>query len=183
MATRKYIRHKPLAIGVLCFLCLFVAAEPFRIANASLTKSDSMPCCAGKAGHCDSGIKAKKVPPPKSEPMCGLHGAKMEPDGITIVAEPIAEPQHTHNAKTRAETSSSGSAFTSSSVGQTCHQECGACAAVSSRQQKRERGIVAAAVFQNVSLTTLSSFQSESLLFSSNENWSEINPRGPPTRR
>jgi hypothetical protein len=188
MATKKYIRHKPLAIGVLCFLCLFVAAEPFRIANAALTKSGTMPCCVGKAGHCDSGITAKKVPPPNAEPMCGLHGAAMEPDGITIVAEPIAEPHHSHaqpakTSSTSAETSSSGPAFTSASLAQPCHQECGACAAASTRQQKRDRGIVAAAVFQNVSLTTTSSVQTESLLFSSSENWPQINPRGPPTRR
>src|SRR3954452_11063472 len=88
--TMKHIRHRILSVGVLFFLCLFVAAEPFRIANAALDKAE-MPCCAGKAGHCDSGIAAKKVPPPKSEPMCGLHGAEMENDGITIVAEPAAE--------------------------------------------------------------------------------------------
>jgi len=188
MATKKYIRHKPLALGVLCFLCLFVAAEPFRIANASLTKSGTMPCCAGKAGHCDSGLKSKKVPPPKSEPMCGLHGARMESDGFTIVAEPIAEPQHSHSqhvesSSSGAETSTSGPAVESPSLNRPCHQECGSCAAVSTRQQKRDRGIVAAAVFQNVSLITPPSFQTESLLFSSNENWSEINPRGPPARR
>ena len=182
MATKKYIRHKPLALGVLCFLCLFVAAEPFRIANASLTNSDSMPCCAGKAGHCDSGIKAKKVPPPKSEPMCGLHGAKMESDGITIVAEPAAEPQHSHQ-HAGAETTSSGPAVKAPSLNPPCHQECGACVTASARQQKRERLMVAAAVFQNVSLTTPSSYQTESFLFSSIENWLRIIPRGPPARR
>jgi len=185
MATQKYIRHKPLALGVLCFLCLFVAAEPFRIANASLTNSDSMPCCAGKAGHCDSGIKAKKVPPPKSEPMCGLHGAKMESDGITIVAEPVAEPQHSHHhaetSASGAETSSSGPAVKAPSLHRACHQECGACVTASARQQKRERAMVAAAVFQNVSLTTPSSYQTESFLFSSSENWPRIIPRGPPS--
>ena len=193
MTSRRYIKHKPLAIGVLCFLCLFVAAEPFRIANASLTTSDTMPCCAGKAGHCDSGIKAKKVPPPKTEPMCGLHGAKMEPDGITIVAESPeaesfqAESQHSHglNAETSstgAETSSSGPAVKSASLGQSCHMECGACAAASSRQQKRERGIVASTVFQNVSPITRSCYQNESFLFSSTDNWPTIIPRGPPAR-
>jgi hypothetical protein len=180
MTSRRYIKHKPLAIGVLCFLCLFVAAEPFRIANASLTTSDTMPCCAGKAGHCDSGIKVKKVAPPKAEPMCGLHGAAMEPDGITIVAEPVAEREHTHTQ--HAESSSSGPAVTTVSLAQPCHQECGACAAVSTRQQKRERGIVAAAVFQNVSPTTRLCYQTESFLSSSTDSWPRTIPRGPPAR-
>src|SRR4029079_13149964 len=65
------------------------------VASASLTKLSTMACCVGKAGHCDSGIAAKKIRPPKSEPMCGLHGAEMEDDGITIVAQPVAEPSHT----------------------------------------------------------------------------------------
>src|ERR1044071_2518872 len=94
MVTKKHIRSRILSIGVLLFLCLFVAAEPFRIANASLDKAE-MPCCVGKAGHCE--IAAKKDPPPKSGPMCGLHGAKMESAGIPIVAEPVVESPHSHS--------------------------------------------------------------------------------------
>jgi len=188
MATKRHMKLKLLSIGSLCFLCLFVAAEPIRIANAALISARSMACCAGKAGHCDSGLKAKKVAPPKSEPMCGLHGARIEADGITIVAEPVAESQHSHShhaqtSSTGTETSSSGPAITIASLDQPCHLACGACAVASTRQQKRERGIVAAAVVQNVSLTTPSSYQTESLLFSSRENWPQINPRGPPARR
>src|SRR5689334_23870922 len=98
MAPKKFIKPKQLYRAMLRFLCLFVAlsfiAPILPIANAA---PDTMPCCAGKAGHCDSGIKPKRVPPPTSEPMCGLKGATMENDGITIVAEPIhtkAQPSH-----------------------------------------------------------------------------------------
>src|ERR1044071_5710511 len=99
MAPKKFIKHKQLSRAMLCLLCLFVAlsfiAPLLPIANAS---SDTMPCCAGKAGHCDSGITPKRVLPPTSEPMCGLKDATMEDDGITIVAEPAqTESPHSHS--------------------------------------------------------------------------------------
>src|SRR3954453_14612114 len=131
MATTKHKRNRALSIGVLFFLCLFVAAEPFRIANAALDKANSMACCAGKAGHCDSGIAAKKIPPPKSEPMCGLHGSEMEPDGITIVAEPVVKSPRSHSHA--AETNSSYPRAESNSVGQPCHMDCSSCAASATR--------------------------------------------------
>jgi hypothetical protein len=109
----------------------------------------------------------------------------MESDGITIVAEPVAESQHSHHhaetSASGAETSSSIPAVKSPSLNQSCRMECGACATASARQQKRERGMVAAAVFHYVSLTTPSSYQTESFLFSSTENWPRIIPRGPPS--
>src|ERR1051325_5600181 len=140
MAPKKFIKHKQLSRAMLCLLCLFVAlsfiAPLLPIANAS---SDTMPCCAGKAGHCDSGITPKRVPPPTSEPMCGLKGAAMESDGITIVAEPIHTTfQHSHSRG--AQTSSSSPAADSASLSKPCHMDCGACATGGSRQQKRGRG-------------------------------------------
>lgn len=177
MATRKNKRNRALSIGVLIFLCLFVAAEPIRIVNASLSVN-AMPCCAGKA-HCDSGIAAKKVPPPKSEPMCGLHGAEMENDGITIVAEPVVESPHSHNHS--AETNSSFPGAESRSVGQPCHMDCASCAASATRQQKRERTLVQAIRQQASSVTTQSLYEEQALLFSSNENREQASPRGPPS--
>ena len=177
MATRKHKRNRALSIAVLIFLCLFVAAEPFRIANASLGKADTMPCCVGKAGHCESGIAAKKVPPPKSEPMCGLHGAEMESDGITIVAEPVVESPHSHSA----ETNSSQPSAESHSLGQPCHMDCSSCAASAVRQQKREKSIVQATRQQASSVTTHSFYEEQVLLFSSEENWKQVCPRGPPS--
>lgn len=179
MAARKHRKHKLLSLGVLCFVCLFVAAEPFRIANASLDKASTMACCVGKTeGHCDSGITAKKVPPPKSEPMCGLHGAEMEADGITIVAQPIAEAPPSHIG----ESSSSQPAAESASLSSPCQMECGACATSATRQQKRERSIVQSKTSHAPSLTTASNYEDKSLLFSSSDNWPQINPRGPPAR-
>jgi hypothetical protein len=175
----KRIKHRILSIGVLFFLCLFAAAEPFRIANAALDKANTMPCCAGKAGHCESGIAAKKVPPPKSEPMCGLHGAGMESDGITIVAEPVTEQPHSHSQT--AETNSSQPRAESKSLGQPCHMDCGSCAASAARQQKRERSIVQPNRQQTPSLTTQSFYEKQVLLFSSDENWQQACPRGPPS--
>ena len=179
MRIEKHRTRRGFSLGVLCFLCLFVVSEPLRIANASLTKS-SMPCCAGKAaGHCDAGITTKKVPPPKSEPMCGLKGAELEEDGITIVAKPIAEPQHSHSQAA----SSSQPAAERASFSRPCHMDCGTCATASSRQQKRDRDIVLLNTHQVASVTTSSQYEDRSLLLSSSDNWSQINPRGPPARR
>ena len=175
----KHIRHRILSVGVLFFLCLFVAAEPFRIANAALDKADTMPCCAGKAGHCESGIAAKKIPPPKSEPMCGLHGARMENDGITIVAEPIGESSHSHSHT--AESNSSQPSAESKSLGRPCHTDCSSCAANAAGQQKRERSIVQASRQQTSSVTTRSFYEEQVLLFSSVENLEQASPRGPPS--
>ena len=179
MATKKHKRNRVVSIGTLFFLCLFVAAEPFRIANASLDKADTMPCCVGKAGHCESGIAAKKVPPPKSEPMCGLHGAEMENDGITIVAEPVVESPHSHSQAV--ETNSSQPSAESHSLGQPCHMDCSSCAANAARQQKRERSIVQPNRQQTSSVTTRSFYEEQVLLFSSVENLEQASPRGPPS--
>src|SRR5690242_5990910 len=178
MATRKHKRNRALSIGVLFFLCLFVAAEPIRIVEASLTAANTMSCCVGKT-HCDSGMAAKKVPPPKSEPMCGLHGAEMETDGITIVAEPVVESPHSHNHS--AETNSSFPGAESKSLSQPCHMDCASCAASATRQQKRERTLVQAIRQLNSSVTTNSLHEEQALLSSSNENWEQVSPRGPPS--
>jgi hypothetical protein len=181
MAAKKHRKHKLLSLGVLCFVCLFVAAEPFRIANASLNTTSTMPCCVGKtAGHCESGIAAKKVPPPKSEPMCGLHGAEMDGDGITIVAEPIAEAPHSHSQT--AESNSSQPAAEAASLGQPCQMDCASCAASATRQQKRERSLVLSNTYHLTSPSTSSKYEDQSLLLSSSDNWPAINPRGPPAR-
>jgi hypothetical protein len=180
MAAKKFINHKQVSRALLCLLCLFVAlsfiAPLLPIANAS---SDTMPCCAGKAGHCDSGIAPKRVPPPTSEPMCGLKGATMENDGVTIVAEPI-HTKAQHSPSHNAETSSSSPAADSASLSRPCHMDCGACATGASRQQKRERGVVQPSAERTSLLAALLQFESQSLFFSSNEDWDQISPRGPP---
>jgi len=178
MASKKHRKHKLLSLAVLCFVFLFVAAEPIRIVNASLNTASTMPCCVGKAGHCDSGIAARKVPPPQSEPMCGLHGAEMENDGITIVAEPVVESPHSHS---QSETNSSYPGAESYSLGQPCHMDCASCAASATRQQKRERTLVHAIRQLPSSVTTQSRYEEQALQFSSNENSEQASPRGPPS--
>jgi len=180
MAAKKFIKHKLLSRVALCLLCLFVGLSfvtpLLPIANAS---ADTMPCCAGKGGHCDSGIAPQRVPPPTSEPMCGLKGATMADDGITIVAEPVhTKSQHSHSRS--AETSSSSPAADSAAISQPCHMDCGACATGSSRQQKRERGVVQPSAQRIASPASLLQFESQAISFSSNEDWERISPRGPP---
>lgn len=185
MATKQHSRHSLCSKMILCLLSLLVALSFITpllpIASASVG-SDTMPCCAGKAGHCDSGIPPKKVLPPTSEPMCGLKAATMEDDGITIVAEPLqGEFPHSHTQS--AELSSSQPAAGSASLGQPCHMDCISCAVSPTRQQKRERSITLTSAYAAPSPTTSSKYEDKSLLFSSSNNWSRINPRGPPTRR
>lgn len=177
------LRRKVASPIVAITIALSFVATLLPVASASLTKSNTMACCVGKAGHCDSGIAAKKVPAPKSEPMCGLHGAELEEDGITIVAQPVAEPSHAesqHSHSHTAETNSSQPAAESASLSQPCHMDCASCAAGASRQQKRERNTVQPTTYQKASLTTLSFVEDEPLLFLSNGDWEHITPRGPP---
>jgi len=158
-------------------IALSFVATLVPVASASLTES-TMACCAGK-DHCDSGIAAKKAPPPKSEPMCGLHGAEMEDDGITIVAQPVAESHHSHSHA--AETNSSQPAAESASLSRACHMDCSSCATAATRQQKRDRNTFQTITFHNTPLTTLSFDGDQPLLFSSNGYWEHVVPRGPPS--
>lgn len=164
-------------------IALSFIATLIPVASASLTKSSAMACCVGKAGHCESGIAARKVPPPKSERMCGLHGAEMEEDGITIVAKADAEPSHAeshHSHSQTAETKSSQPVAESASLSQPCHMDCASCAVGATRQQKRERNSFQPTTFQAVSLTTPSFDEDQPLLFSSSRHWEHVIPRGPP---
>jgi hypothetical protein len=178
MAIKKHKRHKRFSKSILCLLSFFVAlsfiAPLLPVAGAS--GNTTMPCCTGKADHCDSGLVAKKPSQPK-EPMCGLH-RQLEDDGITIVAEPSQTESH-HTPSRTAETSSR--AAESASLRQPCRMDCGACMASSNRQQKRDRDFVPSTTSQNSSLTTLSSFENSSLLFPSSEDWEQTSPRGPPS--
>ena len=172
------LRRKVTRPFVAIAIVLSFIATVIPVASASLTKS-TMACCAGKAGHCDSGIAAKKVPPPKSEPMCGLHGAEMEADGITIVAQPVAQSQHSHSHA--AETNSSQPAAESASLSKSCHMDCASCATAATRQHKRERNILQPTSYQDASLATLSFDELQPLLLTSTGNWEHVIPRGPPS--
>jgi hypothetical protein len=184
MVTMKHSRHKRIANSVMCLLCFLVAlsftAPLIPIVSAS-SGSNTMPCCKGKAGHCDSGIAPKQVLPPTSEPMCGLKEATMEDDGITIVAQPSQTESHQHSHGRTAETNSSQPAAESASLSQPCRMDCGACLSSSSRTQKRERVLAQALALQLSSPTTADRFSYLSLSFSSNVDWKQTSPRGPPS--
>lgn len=179
MVTKQHNRRR------WCFkmsLCVFVALSfvvpllPISTAAAS----DTMPCCAGKAGHCDSGIAPKRVPPPPSEPMCGLTAPTTEDDGITIVAEsPHSHSQAAENSSP-VESDSSRPAAESNSLSQTCRMDCGACLASLNRQQKRVRLLVQTFAIRSLSPITRSRFEYSSLPSASSDYWEHVIPRGPP---
>ena len=173
--------HKRFSRGISCFLCFFVALSFFAvlvpISSASSDKTNTMACCVGNAGHCDSGIPAKEVPPPPPEPMCGLDNSEPEDDGITIVAEPSHKESH-HSFSQSAETTSH--AAESNALSKPCQMECGTCAASSTRQQRRERGVLQPTTHHNPSVIAHSKFEIQLFSFSSNEDWEQTSPRGPP---
>jgi hypothetical protein len=151
-------------------LSFFALLLPIAGVSAS-----SMSCCAGKtAGHCDSGIAAKK-PPPK-EPMCGQHEEVAEDDSITIVAESSHAESHQPSAS-----SSSQPAAQRPSLSKPCRMECGTCTTASTRQQKRERAIAPAETRAAAPLAPVSHSEILAQLFSSNNYRIRINPRGPPS--
>jgi hypothetical protein len=151
------------------------------IASAAASKSGTMPCCVGKeAGHCDSGIAAKPIPPPQSEPLCGLETAQPD-DAITIIAEPYTKSHHpsSRNAESlSAETSQR--AVESLTLEQSCNMDDCACTIGSVRQQKRERAAGGAYTRKYSPSEVLSRSQDSAIFFSANEDWARISPRGPP---
>jgi len=118
--------------------------------------------------------------------MCGLKGATVQDDGITIVADPIeTEASHSHShhgevSSTSAETSSNGAAAESASLSKPCHMDCGACLAGLNRQNKRDRVLVPTFAIHSSTQTTSATFEYQSLPFSSNDDWKQTSPRGPP---
>ena len=181
----KHSRNKRFAKGIRFLLCFLVALSFIAplLSVASASSNSTMPCCVGKAGHCDSGIAPKQVLPPTSEPMCGLKEATMEDDGITIVAQPSqTESPHSHSRTISLDgTDSSRTAAESASLSQPCRMDCGACLSSSTRTQKRERALAQAIALRISSPTTSDRFQYLSLLFSSNDDWKQTSPRGPPS--
>jgi hypothetical protein len=183
MYTQKHIRHEKFLRGILCLLvAVSFVTVLVPIASASRDKSSSMPCCAGKAaGHCDSGIAPKPTPRRFSEPMCGLHNSESTDDAITIVAESSEPESHHSHSQTAEKTSHAESiAAESISLSHPCPMDCGACTASSQRQQRRERSILQPIAYHNPSLIIHFSFENQPFSFSSNEDWDQISPRGPP---
>jgi hypothetical protein len=161
-------------VGRFLAVCILISFAVTLLPLA--TSASSMSCCLGKAeGHCDSGLKAHKPAPPPDDPMCGLKSQPLTPeslDAITVEAESV----HHHDSA-----ESTGNAFKTASVQQHCHMECGACATSTSRH-KREKSVVQAKTTQSPATTTIAHVENWAPIFSSNQNWTRISPRGPPAR-
>jgi hypothetical protein len=186
------IARRLLAITIA--LSFFAMLAP--IAGASWDTVGVMACCIGKEGHCDSGLAGHNPPPPtEPELMCG--STTRDLDAITIVAEPST---HSHNSRRNAESSSqavaeskagaetkadaeSNASIESASLSRPCAMNCGACTASTSRSQKRQKDVIQARTFHNSSPGALTRFEHLSRVFSSNESWTNLNPRGPPATR
>ena len=197
MFSARYTHFVSIGRGIASRLLAITIALSFfamliPVASASWDKSGVMACCVGKeAGHCDSGLTGHRPPPPPPEPMCGLTLENL--DAITIVAEPST---HSHSSRRRAESSSqavaeskagaeikadaeSKASVKSVSLSRPCPMNCGGCTASTSRLQKRQKSIQARTFYASApkSITRLENL---SRVLSPTENWTNINPRGPP---
>jgi hypothetical protein len=131
-----------------------------------LAEDSSMPCCAGESSseHCDSGLAKPKPRPVITEPMCGL-----DPSSLLTAK--------TTSLDTNAE--SNTSQVTAESLSQPCRMDCGACVSGISRHA-REKGVVLSRTTHTSPTTTAARYNGRTVVFSSNEKWTRINPRGPP---
>ena len=148
------------------FVSRFVAViilSSFAVAQLPIVSTSaeesSMPCCAGKsAEHCDSGLTAPKPRPVITEPMCGLDWTPPSAD-VQSVTDPVA--------------------IDAASVEEECQMDCGACATITSRH-KRQKSVITARATYVAPATITTRFTNSTVFHSSNENWTRINPRGPP---
>jgi hypothetical protein len=144
------------------------AVTQLPIVNSS---AEEMPCCAGKsAEHCDSGLAKPKPRPVITEPMCGLPQS-------SVPHSPLLNVETTSQRHVHAE--SNTSQVTAESPGQPCRMDCGACATAASRTA-RDKSLVHSRTTQTSASTTADRYNSRATVYSSNENWTRINPRGPP---
>jgi hypothetical protein len=163
------------------------ALTSLPLANASAT---SMPCCAGKThGHCESGLAAPKPVPPPDEPMCGLKKSQTltaeSLDSVTVVAETDSHDSSLLSAETTSQhvhAESNASHVSAESISKPCRMECGACATATSRHQ-RQKNAVLARVAYTTPLAATFLVENSLPLFSSNDHWTRISPRGPPPAR
>lgn len=151
------------------FLAVFIlssfAVTQLPIVN-SFAEESSMPCCAGESSseHCDSGLTKPKPRPVITEPMCGL-----DPSSL-LTAE-------TTSLDTNAE--SNTLQVTAESLSQPCRMDCGACVSGVSRQA-RDKSLLHSRTTHTSPTTTAARCTSRAEVFSSNEKWTRIIPRGPP---
>ena len=141
------------------------AVTQFPIVN-SLAEDSSMPCCAGESSseHCDSGLTKPKPRPVITEPMCGL-----DPSSL-LTAE-------TTSLDTNAE--SNTPQVTAESLSQPCRMDCGACVSGISRHA-RDKSVLHSRTTHTSPTVTAAHYNSRAVVFTSNEKWTRIIPRGPP---
>ena len=134
------------------------------IASASANKAGVMACCIGKeAGHCHARRGGNK----------SHHKAE---SSSQAVAESNA------GAETKADTDANAR-VESASLSRPCPMDCGACTARTSRLQKRQKDVIQARTFHNSAPEAITCFEHLSRVFSANESWTHVNPRGPPATR
>ena len=182
-------RFGPIAISIaMRSLAVIVALSFFAtlipIGSAFAANSATKACCIGKAaGHCESGIIARKrrTPPPKREVLCGLKTAHHH-EVVTIVADSSDNEQpHQHSSASTSETTSSRPAAESAAVRKPCHTDCCAGSVSAARQQKRERANIAGITRQHPPALIALRFETNTPRFAANENFAQTSPRGPPT--
>ncbi len=171
-------RLRRFAISLASRFLLLVILGSFALTFLPLVNSaeeSTMPCCVGKTeGHCDSGLTAPKAPQPEPEPMCGLTSpAALNLDEVTVVEEPV----HTHESS--APSSSTSPAAESNTVEQQCQMDCGACTTATSRHKRDTIGHER--IIHRSQTTSTVRFEESRPLFLSNEDWTQISPRGPPS--
>ena len=165
------------------FLAVFILSSFLvtLLPIVSTSAEDSMPCCVGKAeGHCDSGLQTPKPPPTVTEPMCGLASIDGQSrvhsqSGVHDQTSRVAE-----TTSTQADAESNSAGVTADSVSKPCQMDCGACATVTSGH-KRQKDLILARITGQTPSTVVTHFNNSTIVYSSNENWTRINPRGPPS--
>jgi hypothetical protein len=165
------------------FLAVFILSSFLvtLLPIVSTSAEEPMPCCVGKAeSHCDSGLLTPKPPPPKvTEPMCGLESvdsqSKVHSESrVHSLTGRIAETTSRH-----ADAESNSARVTAESIGKPCQMDCGACATVTSRHKRQD--LVLARITLQTPSTVVTHFNNSTVVYSSNENWTRISPRGPPS--
>jgi hypothetical protein len=122
-------------VGAAIVLSFLVSLAPLAASAAS--ESHAMACCAGKQGHCKSGVSLKRRSRLAPEPMCGLRPGKNEEltdaeitggditsDGITVVATSSEAPTTPDNFEPGLSTKTSSKAPNPPALGASLKRPC-----------------------------------------------------------
>lgn len=141
-----------------CLVALSFFAILVPVGTASAENETIMACCVGKqAGHCDSGLTAKKSAPQHNHD--------------TVVADADDSNSHDSSLRTAAE---------STAVRNPCNPDCCATVSTARTQQKRERATAQAKVQHDTPAGVLFVNDYTPSAFTSSDYWAQISPRGPP---